>query len=127
MCRSTGVSTWGLPGRVGAYKKEEVFSFRTYNILNSRNVIIELELRGMTHANVDLVILRETKIIDRVYSQESVGFCFVTSDTPSLHFGVMAIFYKDSLCFAVESHQHHGHKFSRFHMVTGGYRWHVVG
>ena len=77
-----------------AVKKVEVVCFRTYNILNSRNVNFESELHGMAQANVDLVLLQEIKINDGVYVLESAGFYIVALYAPSFHHGGVALFCK---------------------------------
>ena len=59
----------------------------------------------MNQANFDLVILQETKIIDRVYMGYSARFIIVASDMPSSHCGGVVLLYKESPRFAVESHQ----------------------
>ena len=47
-----------LHGRRGeAVKKVEVVRFRTYNISNGHNVSLDLDLRSMAQANVDLGLL----------------------------------------------------------------------
>ena len=48
----------GLQGMVGeADKKEEVVHFGTYTIQDGRNGVLELALRGIVQANVDLGFL----------------------------------------------------------------------
>ena len=49
-------------------KKEEVIRFRSYNIWNGRNGVLELALRRNYHANIDLGILQETKVTGGVLS-----------------------------------------------------------
>ena len=57
--------------------------FGTYNIRNGRNGGLELALRGMSQANMDLGIFRETKCTDGIYTRESAGYRIVTTDVPS--------------------------------------------
>ena len=73
----------------------EVVRFGTYSIRNGHNVGLELELRGMDQVNSDMGLLQETKIKDRVYTQEFVGFFVVTLDSLNLHPGGVALFYKE--------------------------------
>ena len=90
---------------MGRYtKKEDIVCFRTYIIQNIRNGGLELALHGMSHANVDLGILQDTKIIHGVYAWESVVFCVIVLGALSLHHGGVALFYKESLRFALESY-----------------------
>ena len=48
----------------------------------------------MAQLNVDLGILKETKITNGVCSREFNGFCVVVSDAPSHHHKFVSIFYK---------------------------------
>ena len=73
MCQSTGVST---RGRVP-------IGFVTYNIRNGRDGGLELVLRRMAQANMNLGICQETKITDGVYTHGSAGYSIVATDAPS--------------------------------------------
>lgn len=79
----------------------EIIRFETHKICNGRNGGLELELYDMDQANVDLVLLQETKITDGVYARDSAGFCIFASDTLIRHCGGMALFYKYFLRFVV--------------------------
>ena len=58
MCQSTGSPTRGkVPIRFG-----------NYNICNGRDGGLELALRGMSQANMNLGIFQETKVTDRIYN-----------------------------------------------------------
>ena len=77
MCHSTGSSTSGkVPIRFG-----------TYNIRNRRKGGLEAALRGMSQANMDLVILQETKLTDEIYTRGSAGYSVIATDAPSRHRG----------------------------------------
>ena len=90
---------------MGRYtEKEDIVRLRTYIIQNIRNGGLESALHGMSHANVDLGILQDTKITYGVYSWESVVFCVIVLGALSLHHGGVALFYKESLRFALESY-----------------------
>ena len=91
-------------GGGGGDEKEEIVRFRTYTIQNVRNGGLELALHGMVQVKVDLGILQETNIIDGVHEQDSMEFFSVTSDAPSRYHGCVAIFYKESLQFVLESY-----------------------
>ena len=95
---------WGALKSTGGYTKEEVpIRFGTYNIRNRRNGGLELALRGMSQANMDLGIFQETKCTDRIYTRESARYRVVATDVPSQHQGGVALFYKSSPLFAVEA------------------------
>ena len=58
---------WGLLRRNSDPTEEEVpIKFGTYNIRNGRNGGLEVALRGMEQANLDMGILQDTKITDGV-------------------------------------------------------------
>ena len=57
----------------------------------------------MAQANMDLGIFQETKCTDRIYTRESAGYSVVATDAPSQHLGGVAVFYRPSPHFAVES------------------------
>ena len=57
--------------------------FGTYNICNGRNGELELALRGVSQANMDLGIFQETKVTDSIYTRGSDGYSVVTTDAPS--------------------------------------------
>ena len=57
--------------------------FGTYNIRNGRRGGLELELRGMSQANMDLGILQETKITNGIYTRGSAGYTVIATDAPS--------------------------------------------
>ena len=65
-------------------------------------------------------------INDKVYAQESTGFCVVTSDTPTRHCGGEDLFYKESLFLAVEDHQYHSLNVSSFQLLMGVRRFYMV-
>ena len=84
--------------------KEEVpIRFGTYNIRNGRNGGLESSLQGMHQANMDLGIFQETNCIDGIYTRESAKYHVVATDAPSQHRGGVALFYRPSPLFEVES------------------------
>ena len=93
MCRSTGRPTSGkVPIRFG-----------TYNIRNGRNGGLDVALRGMSQANMDLGILQETKLTYGVYTRGSASYSVIATDAPSRHRGGVAIFYRSEPHFVVEA------------------------
>ena len=63
---------WGTQRSNGSSTQEEVsIIFGTYNIRNGRNRLLELALRGMSQANIDLSIFQETKCTEGIYTRES--------------------------------------------------------
>ena len=78
----------------GFRQKVEVVRFGTHNIQIIRHGCIELALRGIDQANVDLGLLQGAKINVVVYVRDSADFCIIVSDGRSRHRGGMALFYK---------------------------------
>ena len=56
--------------------------FGTYNIRNGCNGGLEAALREMSQANMDLGILQETKLTDRIYTRRLAGYSVVATDAP---------------------------------------------
>ena len=73
MCILTGRTTSG----------KVLIRFGTYNIRNGRNGGLEAALRGVSHTNMDLGILKETKLTDGIYTRGSAGYSVVATDMPS--------------------------------------------
>ena len=63
MCRITGQTAEGGGGG------EMPTRFRTYNIQNGRNVGLELALRVMGQANMDVGVFQETNLTDGIYNR----------------------------------------------------------
>ena len=117
MCKHTGQPTSGtVPIR-----------FSTYNIRNRRNSGLEAALRGMSQANMDLGISQETKLTDGIYTHGSDGYSVVAKDAPIRHCGGVAIFHLPAPHFAVEAVQQFGPNVIGFQLVTGAWRWCIVG
>ena len=95
--KEKGNRWWGELKSTGSSTKEEVLiRFGTYNIRNGRNGGLELALRGISQANMDLGILQEIKFTDGIYTKEPSGYCVVATDSPIRHRGGMALFYRPS-------------------------------
>ena len=59
--------------------------FVTFDIRNGKNMGLELALRGMSQANMDLGIFQETKITNVVYIHESSRNSVVATNALSQH------------------------------------------
>ena len=116
MCRSTRIPTRGkVPIRFG-----------TYNIRNGRNRGLELALRRMSQANMDLDIFQETKLTDGIYTRELAGYSVVATDAPSRHRGRVAVFHWPSQHFVVEAVQQLSPNVVGFQLATGERQWYIV-
>ena len=76
---------------------------------------------------MDLGILQETKLTDRIYIPGSAGYSVVATDAPSRHRGGVAIFYRSEPHFAVEAVEKVGPNIIGFQLMTGARRWYIVG
>ena len=81
----------------------------------------------MSQANMDLGILQETKCTDGIYTRESDGYRVVATDAPIRHRGGVALFYRPSPLFAVESVRQYGPNVMSFELATGARRWYIIG
>ena len=91
MCNSTGSATSG----------KVLIRFGTYNIRNRQNGGLEAALCGMSQANMDLGILKETKLTDGIYTRGSTGYSAIAIDAPIRHHGGVALFYRSEPNFVV--------------------------
>ena len=91
----------------------------TYNIRNRRNIGLEAALRGVSQSNMDLGILRETKLTDGIYTFGSAGYSVVTTDAPSRHRGGVTIFHRPAPHFTVEAVRKYGPNVIGFQLATG--------
>ena len=75
--------------------------FGTYNIHNGRNGGLDLEIRGMSQANMDLGIFQETKLTDGIYTRGSDGYSVVVTDAPIRHRDGVEVFHRPVPLFVV--------------------------
>ena len=68
---------------MGSTRGRAPIRFDTYNIYNGRNGRLELALRGISQANLDLGIFKKTKLKGRFYTRGSARYSFVTRDASS--------------------------------------------
>ena len=123
-----GVRWWGTRQSTGIPTGEGVpIRFGTYNIRNGHNGGLELALRGMAQANMDLGIFQETKCTDGIYTGESAGYSFVATNAPSQHRKGVAMFYRPSPHFAVEAVRQFGPNVVGFQLATGSRQWYIIG
>ena len=81
----------------------------------------------MSQANMDLGIFQETKCTDGIYTRDSAGYRVVTTDVSSQHRGGVALFYRPSPIFAVESVRQYEPNVMSFELATGAQRWYIIG
>ena len=101
--------------------------FGTYNIRNGRKGGLELALRGMSQANMDLGILQETKITNGVYTRGLASYKVIATDAPSRQRGSVTLFYRLTPRFVVEAVERCGPNVMVWQVVTGAKQWYIVG
>ena len=104
-----------------------LIKFGTYNIRNIQKGGLEMALRGMSQANMDLVILQETKLTDGIYTRGSAGYSVIATDAPSRHRGDVTFLYPSKPHFVVEAVEKFGPNVLGFQIATGARRWYIVG
>ena len=83
MCRIIEIDTRrGGGGVEGGYKTRMPIRFRSYNIKNAQNGLIESSLRRMYQSNLNLEVLQETKIMYGVFIRGSDGYIVIPVDMP---------------------------------------------
>ena len=113
----------------GFYKQgvEDANQVCNVKIRNGQNGRVKSELWVMSQANLDLGIFQETKIIDGVYTCGSAGYSVIAKDTPSRQRDGVAVFYRESPRFTVDSIQNFGPDIASFQLVTGERQWFIIG
>ena len=86
-----------------------------------------MALRSMEQMNVDLGIFTETKLTGGIYPRHGCGYNVTATEATSPHSGGIALFYRDSDYWQVESIEKHGPNVISFVLVTGRKRIPVVG
>ena len=99
----------------------------TYNIRSGRAGRLEIALRAMKQMNVDLGILTEAKLTDGIYTRYSSGYNVYATSARNHSQGGIALFYRDSPYWQVESIKRYGPNVLSFQLVTGGLRVAAVG
>ena len=99
----------------------------TWNILSGRNTHLETTLRALSKVGVDICFLTETKLTDGIYTRFSSGYRVLATNAVSHHQGGIALVYRESPYFQVESSQRHGPNVMSAVIVSGNSRYGVVG
>jgi exonuclease III len=81
----------------------------------------------MEQMKVDLGILTEAKLTDGIYTRYSSGYNVVATSARVHNQGGVALFYKNSPDWQVESVRQHGPNVISFQLVAASQRWGVVG
>ena len=79
-----------------------------------------MALRGVSQANLDLVVLQDTKFIYVVYTHELASYSVVSMGALIRHCGGVAVFHRVLPRFSAKALQQFGTNVIRFHLVKGG-------
>ena len=71
------------------------FSIATWNILSGRGGGLESSCRALEVANVDIVVLQETKLTDGIYTRYLSGYRIVASNAQSKQQGGVALLARE--------------------------------
>lgn len=95
--------------------------------MSAWNSRLETALRAMHQMNIDLGILTETKLNHGMHTRFSSDYHVRATTARSRHQGGIALFYRDSPYWQVESVSNHGPNVISFELVTGYRRVPCVG
>ena len=98
----------------------------TLNIIDGRKNRLNAALRCMRQMNIDLGILTETKFNTDRYTKAAEGYKVVGTKAEDGKGGV-ALIYRDSKGWGLESTQTFGPNVIRTTLVSGGKRWYIIG
>jgi exonuclease III len=108
---------------------DDIASIRigTYNIRNGRAGNLEGALRAMNKMNMDIVLLTETKLTNDQHTKKAFGYDVVATKARSKAQGGVALIYRESEYWTVESVKRFGSDVISFQLATGQKRYSCVG
>jgi exonuclease III len=108
-------------------KRKKTIRFGTYNIQSGRNGRLEQALRAMGQMGMDWGLFTEAKVTNGTHTRFSSEYHVIATEAASSSQGGLALFYRDSDTFQVESVRKHGPNVISFEMVVAGVRRPVIG
>jgi exonuclease III len=81
----------------------------------------------MKEMNVDIAVLSEAKLMDDRYTNQSFGYEVIAMKAKSVFQGGVALVYRQSEYWQVESVKLYGSNFISFQLVTGSRRYSFMG
>ena len=102
-------------------------SIATWNIQSGRNSRLETALRALKKMNVDLAFLTEAKLTAGIYTRFSSDYHVVATTAVSHRQGGVALVYRDSPHWQVESVSMHGPNVISLEVISGTRRIPLVG
>jgi exonuclease III len=108
---------------------DDIASIRigTYNIRNGRAWNLEGGLRAMNKMNMDIVLLTETKLRNAQHTKKAFGYDVVATKERSKAQGGVALIYRESEYWTVESVKRFGSDVISFQLATGQKWYSCVG
>ena len=116
MCRSTGVST----------QVSDPIQFGSYNIRNIWSEGLDSSFRGVSQANLELVVSQENGIMGIVYTRGSDGYSAVGIDASIQHRSRVAVLYWPPPRYAVDAIQQFRPNYVGFQIDMGDKRWYII-
>ena len=102
--------------------------FCSYNIRCGRGNEMAVALRAMDQMNIDFGVFQETKVTkDDLRTRFSSGYQLICTDAANSNQGGVALFYRESDYFSVESVRRWGPNVISFVLVTGPQSFGFVG
>ena len=95
------------PAPPEAQTKSQRIRIASYNIISGRQARLEMALRAMDKMNIDLGFLLEAKVTDGIYTRRFEDYSVVATNATSHRQGGVALFYRNSECYQVESIARH--------------------
>ena len=100
----------------------------TYNVRSARGSYLQIALRAMAQMRIHLGFLLETRITNAIYPHDCCGYKVQATKAKTSSQGGIALFYKsDSDQWCVEGIRTHGPNVISATLVSGSYRWSLVG
>ena len=98
-----------------------------YNIRNGRAGGLLCALRAMSNMSIDFGVLLETKVTDGIYSRSACGYRVLATNAVSRHQGGIALFYKESAQYQLESIRRWGPNVVSFVVTSGNRKFGITG
>jgi hypothetical protein len=103
------------------------FTLAMFNVCSGHNGGLESALRAMAATGVDCGVFTETKIMDDVYMQLSLGYNVFASNAISIRQGGIALFWRDNDLYKIEEFKIRSPNVLSFELIMGKTRFYIVG
>ena len=99
----------------------------TLQIRSGRVGELEVELRALRQGNVDVGILQETKLTDRIHERQGEGYYVWATEAERRHRGRILVVWREDTSCKVEGIVNFGPNVESFLLTLGLRGWYVVG